>query len=43
MKKVRFAPSPTGSLHIGNALVKRLRAELGADRDGTLRRPDASL
>ncbi len=30
MKRVRFAPSPTGSLHVGNALSAVANRELGA-------------
>src|SRR6266498_4466598 len=43
MKRVRFAPSPTGSLHVGNALSAVAAAPLGERFDGiTLLRPDGT-
>jgi glutamyl/glutaminyl-tRNA synthetase len=34
--RVRFAPSPTGSLHIGNALTAVVNRRFADERDGTL-------
>jgi valyl-tRNA synthetase len=39
--KVRFAPGPTGSLHIGTALARAILDPL--PRGETLRRIDAAL
>jgi len=36
MLRVRFAPSPTGSLHVGNALVAAANRRLVDERGGTL-------
>ena len=34
--RVRFAPSPTGSLHLGNALTAAANRRFADDRGGTL-------
>jgi glutamyl/glutaminyl-tRNA synthetase len=34
--RVRFAPSPTGSLHIGNALTAAANRGFADEHDGTL-------
>lgn len=36
MVKVRFAPSPTGSLHVGNALAAVANRRFADDKDGTV-------
>jgi glutamyl/glutaminyl-tRNA synthetase len=36
MVRVRFAPSPTGSLHVGNALTAVANRRLADEHDGTL-------
>jgi glutamyl/glutaminyl-tRNA synthetase len=43
MRRIRFAPRPTGSLHVGFALMELWTVIHALPRDETLRRVDAAL